>query len=92
MTKTLLDKLKEKQGELSDYEFRKILKTSQQLWQMTRTGKIKCGYTILKGCSAYPDLGLDVLSFLGFDVNKVITLLNNRRGGLINKVRGYFKR
>ena len=75
----LLDKLKAKQGDLSDYRFVKTLKprVSQQLWQMTRTGKTKLGYTILKGSSAYPDLALDVLEYLGFDVKEVISFVTN---------------
>lgn len=77
--KTVLDKLIEKQGDLSGHQFAKKLKTSQQLWQATRTGRRPIGLTIIKGFAPlYPDLALDVLSFLGFDVKEVISLLINR--------------
>ena len=61
----LLEKLRLKQGELSDYKFADKLGVSHQLWQMTRTGKREVGLTVLQGTiRAYPELSRDVLFFL----------------------------
>ena len=65
----LLDKLKLKQGQLSDYQFADKLDISHQLWQMTRTGKREIGLVILKAIlKAYPKLDRDVLIFLRGEV------------------------
>lgn len=66
----LLDKLKEKQGDLSDYKFAEKLGIAHQLWQMIRTGKRNIPKPVLlQGIArAHPELAPDVLIFLGFDV------------------------
>ena len=65
----LLEELRLKQRELSDYKFADILGISHQLWQMTRTGKRELGLTVLQGVvKAYPELDRDVLFFLQGDV------------------------
>jgi len=78
MMTPLLEKLREKQGKLSDNAFSCGLGVSQQLWQMTRSGKRGIGLTLLKGVSkTYPDLAPYVLFFLGFDVSKYTVTANN---------------
>lgn len=65
----LLEKLKLKQGELSDYQFANKLGISHQLWQMTRTGKREISSVILRATTrVYPELDQDVLIFLRGDV------------------------
>jgi len=65
----LIDKLKLKQGELSDYRFADKLGISHQLWQMTRTGKRDIGSVVLKAVTkTYPELASDVVLFLSGDV------------------------
>ena len=66
----LVGKLKTRQEDLSDQLFGEKLGISKQLWQMLRTGKRQIPQPlVLKGIAkAYPELALDVLIFLGFDV------------------------
>jgi len=76
--KAILVKLKERQGNLSDYAYSEQLGISQQLWQQIRTEKKNVGITLLKAIGrTYPDMALDVLFFLGFDVSKVTSYADN---------------
>lgn len=99
---TLLDKLMVKQGYLSDRKFTDILGTSQQLWQLTRTGKSPISMTILKRVAkTYPELAMDVLEYLGFDVSLLTSsgdltghdesYQNGNLRRLWHRLRGYFK-
>jgi len=71
VAESFIDKLKEKQGDLSDQKFGERLGISKQLWQMLRTGKrhIPCPPIFPGIAKAHPELAMDVLIFLGFDVD-----------------------
>lgn len=61
----LLPKLISKQGHRSDYSFAKVLGISRPLWQLTRTGKLQIGLTLLKAIAhTYPDMHPDIIEFL----------------------------
>lgn len=56
---------------LKDREMAKLLGCSRQLWQMTRTGKIPLGNTMLECISRnFPGLHKDVLKFLSRNGDK----------------------
>lgn len=74
----LIEVLKRKQGDLSDYTYAEMLGVSQQLWQMTRSGKRDIGLTLLKAAAkAHPELAKDVLIFLGCNVNDLTKVLGD---------------
>lgn len=76
--KTLLEELMIKQSDSSDYAYAELLGVSQQLWQMTRSGKREVGITLLKAIAkVHPELASDVLIFLGFDVSMLTATTNN---------------
>lgn len=73
----LLEKLIERQRRfgLTDGDFAAELGISRQLWQFTRTGRVRIGQKILAGtCRRFPDLIPEVLYFLGNDANKLTSL------------------
>lgn len=78
----LVEKLKTRQGVLSDQLFGEKLGISKQLWQMLRTGERQIPRPlVLKGIAkAYPELAPDVLIFLGFDVQ-----LSSTTEGILSK-------
>ena len=60
-----LQKLLQKQGDQSDYAFARMIGVKRPLWQLTRTGKLPIGITLLKAIvQTYPELNIDVLDFL----------------------------
>lgn len=78
----LLERLKQKQGSLTDAEMAALLNCSRQLWQGTRIGKTPLGATVLKGAArAFPDLQPEIASLL-LDVP-----LQNRPDGLLPRLR-----
>ena len=61
----LLAKLLEKQGELSDYKFAKILGIPRPSWANTRLKERPIGFTLLKAIvQNYPELHTDILDYL----------------------------
>lgn len=61
----LLSKLVLKQGSKSDYAFAEELRINRSLWQLTRTGVLPIGFTLLKAVvRLYKDLHEDVLNFM----------------------------
>ena len=61
----LLIKLIALQGDQSDYKFAANLQITRPLWQLTRTGKMPTGLTLLRAIiRTYPELHADVLDFL----------------------------
>jgi len=61
----LLQKLLLKQGGQSDYAFAKELGVGRSLWQLTRTGVLPIGYTLLQAVVRnYRDLDEDILNFM----------------------------
>ena len=60
-----LQKLIQKQGDQSDYAFARMIGVKRSLWQLTRTGKLPIGVTVLKAIvQIYPELNADVLDYL----------------------------
>ena len=60
-----LQKLLQKQGGQSDYAFAEMLGVKRSLWQLTRTGKLPIGITLLKAIAQiYPELNAAILDFL----------------------------
>lgn len=98
----LIELLKQKQGNESDYIYAGSLGVSQQLWQMTRSRKREIGMTLLKAVSkAHPELAVEVLIFLGWDIRVLTKLLgdiptgyetprNSKLRRLQDRLRSYF--
>lgn len=63
--KRLFSKIVLKQGNQSDYAFAKRLGITRPLWQLTRTGRLQIGITLLKAIArTYPDIHQDIINFL----------------------------
>ena len=61
----LVQKLQEKQGNLSDANFAKILGVSRSMWGHARQGTKGVGLAILSGAyKAFPDLRPDIYEFV----------------------------
>lgn len=70
----LLQKLIQRQGEMSDLEFAKEIGVSRQMWNFVRTGVFplaKARKVLLGVCVAFPDLAPEVLSLFAGDANNV---------------------
>lgn len=81
--KSLMLKLSEIQGHynFTDNDMAHRLGCSRQLYQMTRTGKVKLGHKILAGIiKAFPELSWDALYFLSSSAD----ITTQREGITIN--------